>query len=295
MSERFITLPKLPASETLPKPLDGKVYLYADSNGSLKTRSASGESSVGGSVTSADITDMVADARVRATLTDEEVWDLIFPSVIEATIIPRKDTAANIAAIVLAQGEIATTTDTKVVKLGDGTTPGGVSVGSIGATMLTAVTSSETTLTEAEPSKIISGISIPIVAGRKYKFDVIIRINGLLSSLSDPDGATLSGAFLFPSPSTSSRLSWFSTGNQAAKFFGVDFNVNLGPSTAKIGWADVTPPNLLSDSPLVLTSTGLISTVQTSGNLTLFAGVESFITWPVVDPTVTASVTLIEQ
>lgn len=63
---------------------------------------------------------------------------------ISATLVPRRGTAAVINLIVLAAGEIATTSDTNTIRIGDGVTAGGTIVGSGSSLRTVAVGSSGT-------------------------------------------------------------------------------------------------------------------------------------------------------
>jgi hypothetical protein len=112
--------------------------------------------------------------RVAEVDGDGEILEQHLPETIEANIIPFKGTEAEVNAVTLAQGMLASTTDTKQLRLGDGTTAGGVAVG--GAPIRLFSRSAAVTLPDSA-TVTIPGISISVTAGQVYKMRFSARVN----------------------------------------------------------------------------------------------------------------------
>ena len=87
------------------------------------------------------------------------------------TIIPRQDTAANIDAITLAEGELATTSDTNEIRVGDGVTAGGVFIAG------RKTFSSEESFSFISTNANTTIKTVAVTAGITYKLSAVVSIS----------------------------------------------------------------------------------------------------------------------
>jgi len=90
------------------------------------------------------------------------------PDVINATLIPRKGTAAEIDATTLAVAELAVTTDTDELRVGDGSTGGGVMFGSPTIARTVAKVVSQSFFFDSVPNTTEDLVTFQFKTGRRY-------------------------------------------------------------------------------------------------------------------------------
>lgn len=176
MPEKYVTLQKMTQGELPPRPSDREERLFIDSDGKLK--SLSGATGEVADVEVAGAPDAPSDGVLRGR--KNGAWSQIesddLPNPLEAVVIPRKGTATEIGAITLAQGEIASTTDTKKLYLGDGVTPGGIPQAISGKTVAYTVPSY---IFPATGNPATSIVSFSVESGKSYRLTGQLSISNI--------------------------------------------------------------------------------------------------------------------